>query len=420
MTAVEDLAEVASRAVAAESEARSVRWQSRTAVQKAAMSVRAALDDERSALSQPTYSGLSPSPHMARQLELITRLQPPLPAEPTIGAAAQAEADATAAVTTARIALRAAHLAVLEARVAALDAGDTDDVAAAIRGYVPLAAGNPAVRHFQDLGRRIGEEFRHVFVGKPRSIAFRLGLSLGLGFGYLAFIRIFQWDSKEDRLPYLALYALSGVIGSVVCTNALSFDAARVRAALSGGTRLWHVLVAKNIVMLIFVGAAGFLLSAVLSWRAGTSTELVKACGQVLTMILLWLGVANVMSVVFPLRAEPMLERRYDGTWKPFLMSFAISYGVGLIVNLMLYWRVWAKTTLLEQMGGPWIPVGMLIASAAATWLLLTVMAVLLAEQPRFRRALQREMIVYRARSAQEPVSVTDPERRAGISEPRP
>ncbi|KJF25013.1 MULTISPECIES: ABC transporter permease [Rhodococcus] len=396
MTAVEDLAEVASRALAAEAEVRSVRWQSRTAVEKAAIGARDVLDKDRAALNQPTYSGLSPSPHMARQLELITRLQPPLPADASIGAAAQAEADAVAAVTTARIALEAAHLAVLEARVAALDAGDSDDVAAAIRGYVPLAAGNPAVRHMQDLGSRIREEFRHVFNGKPRSIAFRLGLSLGLGFAYLAFIRLFQWDSKEDRLPYLALYALSGVIGSVVCTNALSFDAGRVRAALSGGTRLWHVLVAKNIVMLILVGAAGFVLSVVLSWRAGNSTELLKACGQVLTMILLWLGVANVMSVSLPLRAEPILERRYDGTWKPFMLSFAISYGVGLVVNLMLYWRVWAKTTLLEQMGGPWIPVLMLVASAAATWLLLTVLAVLLAEQPRFRRALQREMIVYR------------------------
>ena len=260
---------------------------------------------------------------------------------------------------------------------AALDAGDTDTVAAAIRGYVPLNSGNPVVRHVQDLGSRIREEARHVVSGKPRSIAFRLGLSLGMGLAYLAFIRLFQWDTKEDRLPYLALYALSGVVGSVVCTNALSFDAGRVRAALSGGTRLWHVLVAKNAVMLLLVGSAGFLLSAVLAWRSGSSADLVKACGQVLTMILLWLGVANVMSVSLPLRAEPMTARRHDGTWKQFLLSFVISYGVGLIVNLMLYWRVWAKTTLLEQMGGPWIPVLLLLASAAATWLLLTVLAVL-------------------------------------------
>ncbi|MFC8930601.1 hypothetical protein ACFT1A_00910 [Rhodococcus sp. NPDC057135] len=356
MTAVEDLTEVASRAVAAERDARSVRWHNPAAVRKAAAAVRDSLDDERSALSRPSYSGLSPSPHMARQLELFTTLQPPLPG----------------------------------------DASDTDTVAAAIRGYVPLNSGNPVVRHVQDLGSRIREETRHVVSGKPRSIAFRLGLSLGMGLAYLAFIRLFQWDAKEDRLPYLALYALSGVVGSVVCTNALSFDAGRVCAALSGGTRLWHVLVAKNAVMLLLVGSAGFLLSVILAWRSGSSTDLVKACGQVLTMILLWLGVANVMSVSLPLRAEPMTARRHDGTWKQFLLSFVISYGVGLIVNLMLYWRVWAKTTLLEQMGGPWIPVLLLLASAAATWLLLTVLAVLLADQPRFRRALQREMVVYR------------------------
>ncbi|MGB3362143.1 MAG: hypothetical protein WBB10_25215, partial [Rhodococcus qingshengii] len=92
LTAVEDLTEVASRAVAAERDARSVRWHNPAAVRKAAAAVRDSLDDERSALSRPSYSGLSPSPHMARQLELITTLQPPLPADAGIGTAAQAEA----------------------------------------------------------------------------------------------------------------------------------------------------------------------------------------------------------------------------------------------------------------------------------------------------------------------------------------
>ena len=241
-------------------------------------------------------------------------------------------------------------------------------------------------------------EVRHIVADRPRSVAFRLVLSLGIGLGYLAFYRLFQWEAKEAKLPYFALYALSSVVGGVVCTNALSFDSGRVRAQLLGGNRLWQVLVSKNAVMFALVGSAGLLMTLALGWIAGTDDHIVKATGQVWTMILLWLGVANVLSVVSPLRAEPLPARRYDGTWKPYLISFAVSYGVGLLVNLMLYWRIWAKRTMLEQMGGPWVPVLMMVASAFAVWMFLTLTAVLLAERPRFRRALQREMVEYRSR----------------------
>ena len=185
------------------------------------------------------------------------------------------------------------------------------------------------------------------------------------------------------------------MIGGVVCTNALSWDARRVRAELTGGRRLWHVLLSKNVTMLPLVGAVGVVLSVLLSWRAGGYGSLLKALGELVTMMLLWLGVGNVLSVVSPLRVEPLKERRHDGTLRPYLLSFAISYLVGLGVNLMLTWRVWAKQSMIEQLGGPLVPVLMLVASAFVTYLLLTVVAVSLADLPRYRRVLLREMIDY-------------------------
>jgi hypothetical protein len=113
--------------------------------------------------------------------------------------------------------------------------------------------------------------------------------------------------------------------------------------------------------------------------------------------MLIWLGIGNVLSVVSPLRVEPLKDRLHDGTLKPFLLSFAISYIVGLGVNLMLTWRVWAKKSMIEEMGGLWVPVLMLVASAFVSYLLLTVVAVSLADQPRIRRALLREMIDYKS-----------------------
>ena len=117
-------------------------------------------------------------------------------------------------------------------------------------------------------------------------------------------------------------------------------------------------------------------------------------------MMLIWLGIGNVLSVLSPLRVEPLKERLHDGTLKPFLLSFAMSYVVGLGVNLMLTWRVWAKRSMIEELGGLWVPVLMLIASAFVLYLLLTVLAVSLADQPRIRRTLLREMIDYKAAKA--------------------
>jgi hypothetical protein len=61
---------------------------------------------------------------------------------------------------------------------------------------------------------------------------------------------------------------------------------------------------------------------------------------------------------------------------------------------------VWAKQSMIEDLGGPWVPVLMLIASALSAYLLLTVLAVGLADQPRVRRGLLREMIDYKAAKA--------------------
>ena len=114
-------------------------------------------------------------------------------------------------------------------------------------------------------------------------------------------------------------------------------------------------------------------------------------------MVFIWLGVGNVLSVIYPLRHEPMVARLKDGTWKPFLFSFVLSYGVGLTVNLMIYWRLWARQTANAQIaGGAWVAFLMVLASAILSWMLLTVFAVACSQQPAIRRKLSREMIAYR------------------------
>ena len=203
---------------------------------------------------------------------------------------------------------------------------------------------------------------------------------------------------KRYDLSGLTLYLFSGVVGSVVCTNSLCFEAERVRAALAAGQRVWRILVVQNLAMAILITVAGLPVVAALTWtREANPVVLVD---QLVTMIFIWLGVGNVLSVIYPLRHEPVAARLKDGTWKLFLFSFVLSYGVGLTVNLTIYWRLWARETANAQIaGGAWVAFLLVLASALLSWMLLTVFAVACSQQPAVRRKLSREMIAYRQRA---------------------
>jgi len=72
-----------------------------------------------------------------------------------------------------------------------------------------------------------------------------------------------------------------------------------------------------------------------------------------------------------------------------------VSYLIGYLVNLMLIWRVFAAQQLAERLGGVVIPVVLVILSSLAMWFLLTIFAMALAQQPKIRRALMREIADY-------------------------
>ena len=181
---------------------------------------------------------------------------------------------------------------------------------------------------------------------------------------------------KVADLPYLGLLAVSVVMGGAVCLNAMSFDSMRVRAALDSGARLWHLLITKNLALVAIVAPIGFLLSALLAWRAGNLAAFFKACALMISFIVLWLGVGNVLSVVVPIRDEPILNRRKDGTLRQFAIAFAVSYAIGYLVNLMLLWRAFAAQEMATRLGSAVLPAILVVLSSIAMWILLTVVAV--------------------------------------------
>ena len=99
--------------------------------------------------------------------------------------------------------------------------------------------------------------------------------------------------------------------------------------------------------------------------------------------ILLWLGVGNVLSIWLPSRDEPIRQRRQSGSLKQFLIAFTVAYLIGYLVNFMLVWRMYAAQALTARLGTAIIPAILIVLSCISMWILLTVFAVALAQQPK-------------------------------------
>jgi len=124
--------------------------------------------------------------------------------------------------------------------------------------------------------------------------------------------------TRYDDAAGLTLYLFSAGVGSVICTNALCFEAERVRSMLQDGDRLWLIMVSKNLAMAAMITVAGLPVIALLA--VTDKGNWVAMVDQLVTMVFIWLGVGNVLSVVAPLRHEPVSARLRDGTWKRFLL----------------------------------------------------------------------------------------------------
>jgi hypothetical protein len=90
-------------------------------------------------------------------------------------------------------------------------------------------------------------------------------------------------------------------------------------------------------------------------------------------------------------------------------VAFTVSYVIGYLVNFMLIWRVFAARELAERLDSVLLPVVLVVLSSLAMWFLLTVFALALAQQPKVRRALMREIADY----------TSNAEARAYADEPR-
>jgi hypothetical protein len=153
----------------------------------------------------------------------------------------------------------------------------------------------------------------------------------------------------QDWVVIVGTYFSSFVLADVTTTNLLGADHYRVSQSLAGGVPMWRVLMVKNLALLVIVGLPTLLGAAVLTLFLETPARLAYTIPNVAVPILSWIGVGNVISVLLPVGAEPLIRRwrqRHDvrrtGIW---LFVLLLPYGLYYIADPMdgvghrLLWR---------------------------------------------------------------------------------
>jgi hypothetical protein len=371
------LATLADRARAAEHEARAASWEDPQAIAERLAAARAA-DRLPSLDADGDTHGLIPTPagpHVERD-----SLNP---------AAAAAASEAVTKVMAAFDAVAEAREAVLAAQLASAEQQVAEGKRTNQRSVrVPrtLSAQGGA------MWAGVRSEYRYLVARKPRKVLRALAIALLGAIAYMVWIRLFSWNTYGKWAPYLAVLFISSVMGTSACFNSIAFDAQRVRVALDSGARLWQILVVKNLALMALVLPLGVAMCVALAILTGSPATLLAAIALVLSILLLWSGVGNLLSVVLPIRDAPLKVHRQSGTLRQFLLEFAVTWAISYLVLFLLIWRVYSAKGMGERYDSTVIAVVLLLVSAAFGWINLTVMAVAFANVPSVHRRLRREL----------------------------
>jgi hypothetical protein len=142
-----------------------------------------------------------------------------------------------------------------------------------------------------------------------------------------------------DWVVLVGSYFSSFILADVTTTNALGGDHYRVRKGLSDGVPVWRVLLIKNLALLALVGLPTLAVAVALTLWLETPARLGITIPDVAVPIVSWLGVGNVISVLHPVSAEPLIRRwRQRGDWRRmvgWLVALALPYAVYYVADPM-------------------------------------------------------------------------------------
>jgi hypothetical protein len=258
-------------------------------------------------------------------------------------------------------------------------------VRTAVRASSPRpAAAIRAARDFtQPLWPAVLAEIRWAFT-PPRTWLLGVVANLFLAAGWLVVQPLTVHGRHQDWVVLVGTYFSSFVLADVTTTNLLGADHYRVMEGLSNGVRLWRILAVKNLALVVLVGLPTLATAMAMTLWFEKPSRLVVTIPNVAVPIVSWIGVGNLVSVLLPVSAEPLIrrwrqrgDRRRTARW---LGALVLPYALYYVADPMdgvghrLLWR--QAPSLVGRVLGRDSKSFVHLGIAVAVWMVCTAAAV--------------------------------------------
>ena len=189
----------------------------------------------------------------------------------------------------------------------------------------------------------------------------------------------------HDWVILIGTYFSSFILADVTTTNLLGTDHIRVRKALRDGVPLWRVLLVKNLALVVIVGLPTLVAATAMTLWLETPARLAVTIPNVAVPIVSWLGVGNLVSVLFPVGGERLIhrwgqrrDRRTTSRWiahlvLPYALYYVADPTGGIEHNF--FWRQVPEA--IAPILGPESRGFVHIGISAAVWAIATAVALL-------------------------------------------
>ncbi|TRW86416.1 hypothetical protein FK535_07505 [Mycolicibacterium sp. 018/SC-01/001] len=172
----------------------------------------------------------------------------------------------------------------------------------------PFTARRAAHAFSLPLPRAVAAEIRWLFT-PPRTCMTGVAINVVLAALWLLVQPLTRHHLHNDLIVVVDTYFASFVLADITTTNMLGTDHYRVQAAMDEGTPMWRVLLVKNLALFAVVGLPTLATAVVFTLWFDTASRLTRTVPNVLVPVLSWLGIGNLVSVLLPVAAAPLIRR---------------------------------------------------------------------------------------------------------------
>ncbi|ORA15496.1 hypothetical protein [Mycobacterium arosiense] len=187
-------------------------------------------------------------------------------------------------------------------------------MSAALRSAARASAPRPAA------ARRAAKDFESVLIlaviaeirwsfTRPRTWLMGVVANVVFAAGWLLVQPLTPVGRHPDWVILVGTYFSSWVLADVTTTNCLGADHHRIVRGLAARVPFWRILLIKNLALLAIVGLPTLAAAVALTLWRESPARLGITIPTVAVPIVSWLGVGNLISVLYPVRVEPLLRR---------------------------------------------------------------------------------------------------------------